>query len=424
MLSQLAGLYAHGRALGALSGGGPRGRRGWADMAVLCSALPGYPENMKPDSLPSSPEPSASPHREILDHAVRYEGQGLSVQGLETLIDRERSRQNAQVGQLLQLRERNTELQQALSHELLRLRELTEQVLPDKKESGVLGALAKVLPGRRRAPLPRASVEQLLREQYTVSAHRVKEAAEFADRLQVSERELFDEIDGMNQRMIESSKNKAKAASFVRGLMEFQEQAAVQLRRLPSDSVEALQLHADIDRSRRLLAEHATQLQLFHTAVDRLGLLKDSTRMLVDTVAALRGDITQYVMAAGEKLDLVSRQLRAIGTAADATATLIEMKRSLEALNESMNQTTRFVAETQRYFRENLDQLVGSLEIYDHETRASLEVNLELSRVADGARVERLVQRALGEGDDPMRSRQHAALRALHAGRDRRGDVT
>jgi hypothetical protein len=375
---------------------------------------------IEPPVSPLSPGVSSS--REILDSAIRYEGQGLSVQGLEQLIDRERSRQNAQVGQLVQMRQRNTELQQALSQELVRLRELTEQVLPEKKETGVLDALARVLPVRRKAPMPRASVEQLLREQYTVSAQRVKEAAEFADRLQVSERELFDEIDALNRRMIESSKNKAKAASFVRGLMTFQEQATTELRGLASESVEALQLHADVDRSRRLLAEHATQLQLFHTAVERLGLLKDSTRMLVDTVAALRGDITQYVMAAGEKLDLVSRQLRAIGTAADATATLIEMKRSLEMLNDSMNQTTRFVAETQRYFRENLDQLVGSLEIYDHETRASLEVNLEMSRAADGARIERLVQLTLGEGEDATVGRGRAASRLLPAGRERGGE--
>lgn len=377
---------------------------------------------MKSDSLPPQPSSNELPSRQILDEAVRYEGKGLSVRGLEELIDRERSRQNAQVGQLMHLRQRNSELQQALSQELLRLRELTEQVLPERKETGVLDALAKVLPVRRKAVAPRASVEQLLREQYTVSAHRVKEAAEFADRLQVSERELFDEIDTLNLRMIESSKNKARAANFVRGLMAFQEHTAATLRRLPSDSVESLQLHADVDRARRLLAEHATQLQLFHTAVDRLGVLKESTRMLVDTIAALRGDITQYVTAAGEKLDLVARQLRAIGTAADASATLIEMKRSLEALNDSMNQTTRFVAETQRYFRENLDQLVGSLEIYDHETRASLEVNLELSRVADGARIDRLVRMALGSGDEAVAALPSGAARALLASKEHGGD--
>ena len=117
----------------------------------------------------------------------------------------------------------------------------------------------------------------------------------------------------------------------------------------------------------------------------------------------------------------MSRQLRAIGTAADATATLIEMKRSLEMLNDSMNQTTRFVAETQRYFRENLDQLVGSLEVYDHETRASLEVNLELSRAADGARIERLVQLTLSSGEDAAAEGRRAALPMA---RERRGEST
>lgn len=357
---------------------------------------------MKSAPPPSSDESADAPSRAILEHRISYEGKGLTVQGLEALIDRERSRQNAQVQELTQLRSRNTELQGLLAEELLRLRDLTTQVLPAEKREGVLSsALAKVLPGRRKSQLPRASVEQLLREQYTASAHRVKEAAEFADRLMVSERELFDEIDTLNTRMIESSKNKTRAATFIRQLMEFQEHTSKRLRAVAADSVEGLQQQADLDRTRRLLAEHATQLQLFHTAVDRLGLLKDSTRMLVDTVAALRGDITQYVMAAGEKLDLVARQLRAIGTAADATATLIEMKRSLEALDDSINQTTRFVAETQRYFREHLDQLIGSLEIYDHETRASLEVNLELSRAADNTRIDRLVALTLQEGNIP-----------------------
>lgn len=356
---------------------------------------------MKAAPPPSTDESADAPSRAILEHRISYEGKGLTVQGLEALIDRERSRQNAQVSELVQLRTRNTELQGMLARELLRLRDLTTQVLPaEKRENGVFSsALARVMPSRRKAPLPRASVEQLLREQYTASAHRVKEAAEFADRLMVSERELFDEIDTLNTRMIESSKNKTRAATFVRQLMEFQEHTARRLRTVAAASVDGLQLQADLDRARRLLAEHATQLQLFHTAVDRLGLLKDSTRMLVDTVAALRSDITQYVMAAGEKLDLVARQLRAIGTAADATATLIEMKRSLEALDDSINQTTRFVAETQRYFREHLDQLIGSLEIYDHETRASLEVNLELSRAADNTRIDRLVALTLHEGN-------------------------
>lgn len=336
--------------------------------------------------------------RTVLTETVRYSGQSITVRSLESLIDGERTRQNQQVQELQALRSRNTEIQQSVVEELSRLRQIAQAVHAELPKPGLWGSLRSILPGRRKDLLVEHSVEQLLREQYHLSARRVKEAADFADRLAVAERELYDEIDRLNQRIIESSQNKALAAEFLQRLQGFMDQTLAKRRPLSADSVEALTWQADLDRGRRLLTEHATQLQLYHTAVERLSQLKDSTRVLSETIASLRGDITQYVMAASEKLDLVSGQIRAIGAAADATATLLEMKQSLEGLSESLNQTTRFVAETQRYFRENLDTLVGRLEVYDYETRASLEVNLELSRAADDARISRLVTSALRDG--------------------------
>jgi hypothetical protein len=347
-------------------------------------------------SQPASPPDSAS--REVLSEQVRYSGQSLTVRSLESLIDDERARQNQQLRELVGLRDRHAELQRNVVDELARLRQAALAVNDEAPRPGRWAGLRSLLPGSRKEPVIERSVEQLLREQYSLSARRVKEAADFADRLAVAERELYDEIDRLNQRIIESCQNRAVAASFLGRLQAFMEQAEVQRRLLAPDSIEALTRQADLDRARRLLSEHATQLQLYHTAVERLNQLKDSTRVLNDTIASLRGDITQYVMAASEKLDLVSGQIRAIGAAADATATLLEMKRSLDGLSESLNQTTRFVAETQRYFRENLDSLVGRLEVYDSQTRASLEVNLELSRAADDTRIARLVRSALGDG--------------------------
>lgn len=348
----------------------------------------------------AAPGPALVP-RTVLAEQVRYQGKSITVRSLESLIDGERTRQNQQVQELQALRERNTEIQRSVVEELARLRQIAQEVGAEVPKPGLWSGLRSLMPGRRKGALVEHSVEQLLREQYHLSACRVKEAADFADRLAVAERELYDEIDRLNQRIIESSQNKATAASFLTRLQTFMDQTAERRRPLGADSVAALTMQADLDRGRRLLTEHATQLQLYHTAVERLSQLKDSTRMLSETIASLRSDITQYVMAASEKLDLVSGQIRAIGAAADATATLLEMKQSLDGLSESLNQTTRFVAETQRYFRENLDTLVGRLEVYDHETRASLEVNLDLSRAADDARIARLVSSALSDGSAP-----------------------
>jgi hypothetical protein len=339
----------------------------------------------------------------ILDRPATYAGEALTVRSLEDLIQGERAAQDRKVKELQTLRERNGAVQQDLGGEIDRLRRATAEVHRDgpAPERGLLRRFVGLFVAREAPAIAPRSVEQLLREQYDLSARRVKEAAEFADRLAAAERELYDEIDRLNGRILESSRNRVTAAAFLGEVEALRGRLVTEIGQAAPGSVEALDCQAQLDRAQRLLAEHATQLQLYHTAAERLGGLKDSTRLLADTIAGLRGDITQYVMAASEKLDLCAAQIRAIGAAADATATLFEMRRSLEAMGESLNQTTRFVAETQRYFRENLDTLVGNLEVYDAETRASLELNLELSRAADESRIARLVEAALPAAPSP-----------------------
>jgi hypothetical protein len=51
---------------------------------------------------------------------------------------------------------------------------------------------------------------------------------------------------------------------------------------------------------------------------------------------------------------------------------LLELKQSLEAMTESIHHTTRFVAETQAYFRDNVDRMVEDLNVYDSETERVL----------------------------------------------------
>jgi hypothetical protein len=109
----------------------------------------------------------------------------------------------------------------------------------------------------------------------------------------------------------------------------------------------------------------------------------------------LASDITQYVTAASEKLDLVAGQIQAIGTAADASVVMLEMKKSLDSMTSSMNQTTQFVSETQAFFRSNLDNLINDLELYDGETQKIMEKNLKTSRDIEDQRIAAAVQVAL-----------------------------
>ena len=80
---------------------------------------------------------------------------------------------------------------------------------------------------------------------------------------------------------------------------------------------------------------------------------------------------------------------------------MLEMKKSLDVMTESMNQTTRFVSETQVFFRQNLDELLGDLDVYDDETQALMDKNLAISRDIEEKRIAEAVKVALERRPPP-----------------------
>ncbi len=335
---------------------------------------------------------------EVLSRKVEYSGERISVKSLEEGINQVRSRQNVKVGELETLRARNIKLQESLGQEIKKLRKFSDYLSRGQLGGSFLSNLKEILsylPLVNRLAFTRRSVEELLRQQYEISARRVKEAAEFADKLKAAEADLHDEINRLNDKIIESAKNEDLAAAYVLELKSAGEALSAQLAASEAGSTTVRELQAEQDRLRRLLGEHSTQLQLYHTAEDRLARLKENSRKLAETIGNLAGDITQYVTAASEKLDLVAGQIQAIGTAADASVVMLDLKKSLDVMTESMNQTTRFVSETQVFFRQNLDRLMDELELYDGETQKVMEKNLAISREVEERRIAEAVEVAL-----------------------------
>lgn len=340
--------------------------------------------------------------QDILAREIKYSGDKISVRSLEENIAEVRKTQDVRVADLKQLQQRNVEIQGSLEAEIRKLRKLSDYVSVGKLDGGFLANLKEVLsfiPFLR--PLTRRSIEELLRQQYEISARRVKEASEFADKLKTAESDLHDEIERLNGRILESARNEDVAAAYVLELEAHKQAQEKRLGAVQQGTTEAREVQVELDRLRRVMSEHSTLLQLYSTSEDRMGRLKENTRRLVDTIANLATDITQYVHAASEKLDLVAGQIQAIGTAADASVVMLELKRSLDSMTDSMNQTTRFVSETQVYFRDNLDKLLGELELYDDETRKVMDQNLALSKELEDRRIAEAVRAALERKKQP-----------------------
>lgn len=334
--------------------------------------------------------------RERWDGDDVYAGEGISVRTLEETIRTERARQNDRLGELARMRARNAEIQQALAVEMGRLRELSERLSEDRKDDrGRWRRLIDWFRGRGGRTLDHRSIEQLLREQYEMSSLRLKEAAEFGERLEAAKKDLYDEIERLNAKIVESAQNEERAAALVTRLRTLKGELEARLARLDPTSAEGRKYQAELDRVRRGLAEHTMRLRLYSTAEDRLAGLKGNTWKLAEVIANLQADITRYVTAASEKLDLIGGQVQAIGAAADASLVLLELRQSLEAMTESVHQTTRFVAETQAYFRENVDRMVADLDVYDADTERTLAETAALSDAFSEAEVEKALSEAI-----------------------------
>jgi hypothetical protein len=335
---------------------------------------------------------------DVLSRDVAYSGQGISVRSLEESIHQERTIQDSKVGELGTLRERNVEIQTAMADELKKLRKFSDYIDGTATKAGFWSGFKEVLsyiPGLKSLAISRRSIEELLKQQYQVSARRVKEAAEYCDILKQSEQELYAEINRINGKIVESAENEKRALDYVLELREMQEALEAELQAVEAGSVEARKIETDQDRIRALLAEHSSNVQLYGAAENRYANLKENTRKLAETIRNLAQDIQQYTTAASIKLDMASAQIQAIGRAADASVVMLEMKRSLDVMTESMNVTTQFVSDTQIFFRQNLDQLVKELETFDDSTSQLLDENLKKSKEIEERRIQAAIDKAL-----------------------------
>lgn len=335
---------------------------------------------------------------DVLTRDVAYSGEGISVRSLEESIHQERSVQDTKVGELKNLRERNVQIQTAMADELKKLRKFSDYLDGTATKAGFWAGFKEVLsyiPGLKSIAISKRSIEELLKQQYQVSAKRVKEAAEYCDILKQSEQELYTEIHRINGKIVEAAENEKRALDYVLELRELQEQLEAELQAVEANSVEFRKLEADIDQIRGKLSEHSTNVQLYGAAEDRYANLKENTRKLAETIRNLAQDIQQYTTAASIKLDMASAQIQAIGRAADASVVMLEMKRSLDVMTESMNVTTQFVSDTQIFFRQNLDRLVEELETFDESTSQLLDENLKKSKEIEERRIQDAIDKAM-----------------------------
>ena len=141
-------------------------------------------------------------------------------------------------------------------------------------------------------------------------------------------------------------------------------------------------------------------MQLYGSAEERYARLKENTRKLAETIRNLgaRHPVSTRPRRRSSSTWRPS-QIQAIGRAADSSVVMLEMKRSLDVMTESINVTTQFVSDTQLFFRSNLDTLINDLNTFDESTSALLDENLKVSKDIEQQRIERAIAKAQSKGE-------------------------
>lgn len=331
------------------------------------------------------------PAARVLERATPYRRPDLSAVHIQDRLKRERRLLNQHIDTLRDFQVQHVEIQQALDDELRRLQDLSAHVAEVGQQAQAsfwarLRESLSFLPGVDAPTETLRSVEAMLRAQYAHSLRRVREAADFLDRLEIGEIELHDEIERLNGDILDATADAELAQGRLAELEALAQQLDGQLAALPSASREARLTEARRDRARRQIAEHRGRATLSESAGARLVALKRTTSELADTLGQLRQDISRYVQAAGARLDAVAGQINAIGAAADAGAVVQDLVRALDGMNAALHEATAFVIETQQYFRAHVDGLVADLDAKAHADHALLEQAQAFNKAMDEIR--------------------------------------
>ena len=82
---------------------------------------------------------------DVLSRDVAYSGEGISVRSLEDSIHQERTMQDSKVSELKNLRERNVEIQSAMTEELHKLRKFSDYLDGTATNAGFWAGFKEVL---------------------------------------------------------------------------------------------------------------------------------------------------------------------------------------------------------------------------------------------------------------------------------------
>ncbi len=237
-----------------------------------------------------------------------------------------------------------------------------------------------------------------MEEKTEVAQRRVQEIANYLDTMQDQVGALQTDITRLNKKMVVAATNEEKAARFVLDLKEALEQIQKQIDAHGDDkTAETRELEAKRDELKQIIWREGAKLRLYSNAEDRISSIVKMNNNFLEILTNLHGNMQSLYDTGNEVLNELQGNLAGLATAAQASDLTLQMQNAMDSLKASVNKVATLASETSLYLTQNVDRMTSEMKIYDQETQALVESNLQAEREIKEQRINDTIELARTE---------------------------
>jgi hypothetical protein len=347
----------------------------------------------------------------VISKAIVYDGEDYNRDNLEAMVKDYSDKHETRIGELEELKKTHDTISREMTDELAEQKTVWDCVKDmTSGEHGAITANMRLLLERipiLKERLPDRPLSELLQQKIHVTETRIREVGGFLDRMESEIENVRQDIVRLNKKMIVAAQNEEKAAEYVLQLRTIKEQAEEELLELGDTKTAAhREKEAEIDEIKRAIWSHGGKLRLYSNAEDRIASIVKMNNNFMELLTNLHTNMQSLYDAGQEVLDELRGNLSSLSTATEASELTLEMQKSMESLKVSVNRVARLASDTSLYLTQNVDRMTSQMKIYDEETEALVESNLQAERDARDGKIDEVL--ALAEKE----------MKLLHEARD------
>ncbi len=331
--------------------------------------------------------------KSVLTQSIVYDGEEYSRESLQDMVNNYQTQHSARIQELESLKKTHDSISRELTQELAEQKSAWEylrgMMTLDRHSamSNFRGLLEKVPILKDR--MPDRPLSELLQEKIQVAENRTREVGHFLDRMESEMESIRQDIVRLNKKMVVAAENEEKAAHYILKLKDLQSQLEGELAALGETVTAAHRSKkAEIDEVKRLIWEHGARLRLYSNAEDRISAIVQMNNHFLEMLTNLHGNMQNLYEAGLEVLDELRGNLASLATATEASELTMDMQDSMQSLKDSVNRVAVLASNTSLYLTQNVERLTSQMRIYDEQTEALVQSNLEAEREIQEKRID------------------------------------